>query len=103
MAEPTRTEFSSGPEPADAGPLAREAPVKPNTEKVRAAQPRQGVRSGVVRLSAQAQRGFSVVLLDVRNRFRYLRNERPLHLVAGIAAAAFLAGAALRIWKSSEG
>ncbi|MBV9342025.1 MAG: hypothetical protein JO159_14205 [Acidobacteria bacterium] len=101
MAEPTRTEFSSVPEPAGAVLRAREAPIKPETEKP-VEERLTSARSGLLRLSSRAQQGFSVVLLEARSRFRYLKNERPLELVAGIAAAAFLAGAALRIWKSSQ-
>jgi hypothetical protein len=35
-------------------------------------------------------------------RVRYLADERPIQLLAGVAAASFLVGAALRIWRSSR-
>jgi hypothetical protein len=37
----------------------------------------------------------------VRNRAQQLAVEKPLHLIAGAAGAAFLVGFALRIWRSS--
>ena len=37
-----------------------------------------------------------------RRQLRYVSQERPLQLVIGIAVAAFLTGAALRIWRSNR-
>jgi hypothetical protein len=45
-----------------------------------------------------ALRAFSRTSRDVRR----LANERPMQLVLGVAIASFLAGAALRIWRSNH-
>jgi ElaB/YqjD/DUF883 family membrane-anchored ribosome-binding protein len=38
----------------------------------------------------------------VRSRASYVVDEHPLQVIAGIAAAAFIAGVLLRIWRSSR-
>jgi hypothetical protein len=38
----------------------------------------------------------------VLNRIRTFATERPLHFVAMIAGASFLAGVALRLWRSNR-
>src|SRR5262249_22192469 len=37
-----------------------------------------------------------------RRQFRYIAQEHPLRLVLGVAVAAFIAGAALHIWRSNH-
>jgi len=37
-----------------------------------------------------------------RRRFRYMAQERPMQIVAGVAIASLLGGAALRIWRSNH-
>jgi hypothetical protein len=37
-----------------------------------------------------------------RRQFRTVSQEHPLRLVIGVAVAAFIAGAALRIWRSNH-
>lgn len=37
-----------------------------------------------------------------RARATYIINEYPLHIIAGVAAAAFLTGVVLRIWRSNR-
>lgn len=37
-----------------------------------------------------------------RARATYIINEYPLHVIAGVAAAAFITGVALRIWRSNR-
>jgi hypothetical protein len=37
-----------------------------------------------------------------RRQFRHVSREHPLRLVMGVALAAFIAGAALRIWRSNH-
>lgn len=101
MAEPVRTEFSSLPEVADDRVRPVEAPVK-LTGKETAEQELEGARAALARFAWSVERSFSVALVRARSRLRYLKTERPLELVAAVAAAAFLAGAALRIWRSSR-
>jgi hypothetical protein len=40
---------------------------------------------------------------NAQERARYIASEYPLHVVAGVAAVAFLAGFGLRIWRGSRG
>lgn len=37
-----------------------------------------------------------------RARATYIINEYPLHVIAGVAAAAFVTGVVLRIWRSNR-
>lgn len=39
---------------------------------------------------------------NAQQRARYYANEYPLHVLAGVAALAFLAGFGLRIWRGSR-
>ena len=50
----------------------------------------------------EVQRAASRTLSRANRKIRYLADERPLQIVAGIAVAAFLTGAALRIWRSNH-
>jgi len=52
---------------------------------------------GYERLSGKAQDATD----QTRHVARYLRNEYPLQLIGVLAGAAFLAGMALRIWRSN--
>ena len=40
---------------------------------------------------------------NAQERARYYANEYPLHVIAGVACLAFLAGFGLRIWRGSRG
>ncbi len=51
----------------------------------------QDMRAAASRLASRA-----------RVRARQVADERPLYVVAGVAAAAFLVGSALRIWRNHE-
>jgi hypothetical protein len=60
-------------------------------------------RRGVIQHSFRTACGvFSNAMSAVSRRVRYLADERPIQLLAGVAAASFLVGAALRIWRSSR-
>jgi hypothetical protein len=37
-----------------------------------------------------------------RRKFRHISQEHPLRLVIGVAVAAFITGAAVRIWRSNH-
>jgi hypothetical protein len=37
-----------------------------------------------------------------RRNFRYISQEHPLRIVVGVALAAFITGAAFRIWRSNH-
>lgn len=51
---------------------------------------------------ASAGAGLSDAVYATRRRMSYLAKERPLHLIAAVATAFLLAGAALRVWRSSR-
>ncbi|SRR6266404_4780592 len=58
---------------------------------------------GVIQQSFRTACGVvSNTISALSRRVRYLADERPLQLLAGVAAASFLVGAALRIWRSSR-
>lgn len=59
-----------------------------------------GLRSGFERSFRQTSDAIHSTWIRSRNKFRYLSEERPLQLVTTVALAAFIAGAALRIWRS---
>lgn len=50
--------------------------------------------------NAQRKLAYSADLLQTK--LRRFADESPLHFVAAIAGAAFIAGVALRIWRSSR-
>jgi hypothetical protein len=50
----------------------------------------------------QARQQAADALRRARNRARYILDEYPLHVIAAAAGAAFVAGALLRIWRSSH-
>jgi len=60
----------------------------------------QHTRSAFRHSYQKAERLFSGILIRGKRNARYLYDEKPLQLVAGIAAASFLVGAALRVWRS---
>jgi hypothetical protein len=59
-------------------------------------------RSGIQRSYEQAKESLSHLLSRSERRFRYLVEERPIQVVAGVAIASLLTGAALRIWRSNH-
>jgi hypothetical protein len=57
-------------------------------------------RDAFLRSWDSTQRVLSDVTLRAGNRIRQLKRDRPLEMVAGAAAAAFLLGVGLRVWRS---
>jgi ElaB/YqjD/DUF883 family membrane-anchored ribosome-binding protein len=49
-----------------------------------------------------AQQKLSRTATSAVNTVRTFANERPLHLIAVVAGASFVAGVALRIWRSKR-
>jgi hypothetical protein len=67
------------------------------------------LRSGAEHSVEIIQRGYEEVqhaasraVSRANRKLRYLADERPVQIVVGIAVAAFLTGAALRIWRSNH-
>jgi hypothetical protein len=61
-------------------------------------QIRSRVQRSYREIHQAALRAFSRTRRDVRR----LANDRPMQLILGVAIASFLAGAALRIWRSNH-
>jgi hypothetical protein len=61
-----------------------------------------GPYRGVIQSFRSACGVFSNTMSALSRRVRYFADERPVQLLAGVAAASFLVGAALRIWRSSR-
>jgi hypothetical protein len=81
-------------------PLPRSRTTKfPVSSSSAARRPSQGVIQHSFQTACNV---FSKSMSDLSRRVRYFANERPLHLLAGIAAVSLLAGAALRVWRSSR-
>jgi hypothetical protein len=59
-------------------------------------------RSTLQRSYSELQSTLSHLFLRVRSRFRFMVEERPMRVVTGVAIAAFVTGAALRIWRSNH-
>jgi ElaB/YqjD/DUF883 family membrane-anchored ribosome-binding protein len=53
-------------------------------------------------LYQQSREKTTDALKRARSRASYIVNEHPLHVVAGVAALAFVAGILLRVWRSSR-
>lgn len=60
------------------------------------------VRERTQRSWELTQRTFRRVVSDANDKIGYLRRERPLYVIAGVAAAAFVLGVALRLWRSHD-
>jgi len=59
-------------------------------------------RVAVERSLRDAQQKLSRTATSVVDTVRTFANERPLHLIAIVAGASFVAGVALRIWRSKR-
>ncbi|HTM35232.1 MAG TPA: hypothetical protein VL156_00660 [Terriglobales bacterium] len=60
------------------------------------------LRSGVEHSYRQVSRAMRGTWDQSRRRFHHISREHPLRLVMGVGVAAFIAGAALRIWRSNH-
>jgi ElaB/YqjD/DUF883 family membrane-anchored ribosome-binding protein len=59
---------------------------------------KESVREGVEDLKESTSRNWR----EAVSRVRQLANEYPVYVIVGTAAVAFVAGAVLRIWRSSR-
>jgi hypothetical protein len=60
------------------------------------------IRSRLRRSYGEIQQAVWQAISQANRKFRRLANERPMQLVLGVAIASFVAGAALRIWRSNH-
>jgi len=70
-------------------------------------RPTLGSRTKETTARARSGRGYEAArktlleaIGDARRKLRYMADQKPLHLVLGVAVAAFLAGVGLRLWRS---
>jgi hypothetical protein len=102
---PGTTSSNTAKAPAIPQPLARE-PLPELRESSSTHKPTEKL---VVRLRSGVERSYREVsgaMVDTwdrsRRNFRYISQEHPLRIVVGVALAAFITGAALRIWRSNH-
>ena len=60
------------------------------------------VQAGITDAYERSRWKSAQVARQARTRARLIVNEYPLHVIAGVAGAAFVAGIFLRIWRSSR-
>jgi hypothetical protein len=86
-------------------PLVRaRLPELPETSSTRSPTEKLVVRlrSGLERSYREVSRAMVDTWDRSRRNFRYISQEHPLRIVVGVALAAFITGAALRIWRSNH-
>lgn len=81
-------------------PIPWPAPVSVHPIVAERESPGEEARAELHRFWEEAQSSFSRAFLRAKTKFRFLRHERPVHIIAGVAAAAFLLGISIRIWRS---
>src|SRR5579885_3000877 len=91
--------------PADATGISPQLPGEPEVDARDPVQKaREAVESGMASARESlhsAQRKLSDSTATAMRRFHEFAEERPLHLLAIVAGAAFVAGVVLRAWRSS--
>jgi hypothetical protein len=103
MAEPASS-LPASPQKIDPIPWPQRTDVETNGTRT-ASQQKLGelLEHGsrvVLRSWDSTQSALSGVTLRAGRKIVQLRRERPLEVIAGVAAASFLLGAALRVWRS---
>lgn len=86
------------PKPADAVPGSPE--ISGSNTETAGPEFSERLSTGVQDYYSRIQSAMSDMIERSHRRFRYMAQERPMQIVAGVAIASLLAGAALRIWRS---
>jgi len=60
------------------------------------------IRSRLQRSYGEIHQAMAQAVSQANRKFRRFANDRPMQVVLGVAVASFLAGAALRIWRSNH-
>jgi hypothetical protein len=60
------------------------------------------VQAGITDVYERSRWKSEEVARQARTRARLMVDQYPLHLIAGVAGAAFLAGILLRVWRSNR-
>ncbi len=95
-----------GATPADEAGTSPQMLAEPEVDaRDRIQKTREAVESGMASARESlhsAQRKLSDSTATAMRRFHEFAEERPLHLLAIVAGAAFVAGVVLRAWRSSR-
>lgn len=107
----SESEVVLGPKTVEVVPIreevhdpAAEGLTAESTSKPTRAETKEIIETGVAsdeRSFRIAQRKVSRTASSLIENVRRFANERPLHFVAAVAGIAFIAGVALRLWRSS--
>ena len=83
---------------------AEPSPEQPQTTSIEEAAKKlaERLRTGFDRSYHRVSGAIEGTWHRSRRQFRTISEEHPLQLVLGVAVAAFIAGAALRIWRSNH-
>ena len=96
----TSTKGQTVPWPKPAEPLPESPEISGSNEETAVPELSEQMSAGFQDYHTRFRTAVSDLLELSRRRFRYMAQERPMHIVAGVAIASLLAGAALRIWRS---
>ncbi len=92
----------AGPGPVPVRTVPGTPAISAASVRPRAVDTNEQFRSRLEHSYAELQSTMSQLFMRVRSRFRFMVDERPMQVVAGVAIAAFVAGATLRIWRSNH-
>jgi hypothetical protein len=98
--ESPRSEPVPWPKPVD--PLAGSPEISGSNSQTAVSDYPERFRQGFEHAYAELRSTASEMLERSRRRFQYMAQERPMQIVIGVAVAAFITGAALRIWRSNH-
>src|SRR5579859_7927206 len=96
----TTTKGQTVPWPKAAEPLPGSPEIRGSNEETAVPELSEQRSAGFQDYYSRFQTAVYDLLERSRRRFRYMAQERPTQIVAGVAIASLLAGAALRIWRS---
>lgn len=97
---PTTAKGQTVPWPKAAETLPGSPEISGSNEETAVPELPERISAGFQDYYSRFQTAVSDLLERSRRRFRYMAQERPMQIVAGVAIASLLAGAALRIWRS---
>lgn len=99
LPDPTTSKGQTVPWPKPVEPLPGSPEISDSNTETEFSE---RVSAGFQDYYSRFQTAVTDMLERSRRRFRYMAEERPVHIVIGVAIASLLAGAALRIWRSNH-
>ena len=97
---PTTPRGETVPWPKPAQTLPGSPEISGSNTETAVSEFSERLSTGVQDYYGRIQTAMSDMIERSRSRFRYMAQERPMQIVAGVAIASLLVGAALRIWRS---